>query len=79
MILESIVKYVLDLLKLNYKFTIESFPYQSKNISDESYRDGAINIIYDKFSSECIKRTRIRRLLKNTFSKKSNKISVCGR
>lgn len=78
-IVKQIVNYVLNLLKLNYRVLIEEFSYQSKNIDDESCRDFAINKIYNKFSYEGGKRTRLRRFLKNTFSRKNNNISVCGR
>ena len=78
-IVEQIVNYVLNLLKLNYNFLIEEFPYQSRDIEDETCRDFIINKIYDKFSSGSVKRTRLRRMLRNTFSRNNGKIGVCGR
>ena len=69
-IMNSIVQYVLSLLKLNYKIIIEEFSYEAKDINDERFRDDAMNKIYDKFTCGFGKRNKVRRILKNTFSKR---------
>ena len=78
-IVESIVKYALNLLRLNYKFKIEVFPYESKNIDDESHRDVAINQIYSKYSYEYVRRNKLVRMLRNGFSRHGKNVGVYGR
>lgn len=77
-IIEKIVQYVLNLLKVNYKVAIEIFPYESKNINDESHRDAAMNQIYDKYSYYFMKRSKLVRLFKKS-SCRNNKVSTYGR
>ena len=77
--LEKVIRYNLSLLKLHYKFKIEVFPYESKNIDDESHRDEAINEVYSRYASGNVKRNRLVRMLKSGLRRSKNNIGLCGR
>lgn len=78
-IVERMVEYALNLLRLNYKFKIEIFPYESKNIDDESHRDSAINEIYSKYSFGTVRRNKLVRLLRNGIYRNGKNVRMCGR
>ncbi len=73
--LMKMVNYVLGLARVNYRVSIECFPYPSKDMDDESNRDEVINAINSRFGERYIKRNKLCRMLrKRTYIGKPKRI-----
>lgn len=72
----QVIDYVLKLLKLNYKVTIDSISYVSKNKDDEKYRDGAIKAIFNKMGCICNRKNRFIYSIMNNIGNKKRSRSI---
>lgn len=69
--IESIAEYTLNLLNLDYKLTINVFPYYAKESSDESNRDNALRMAFNKLGYKYIrKNTFLSKLIGHKIGKK---------
>lgn len=58
------VNYILSLVRVNYRVSIECFPYPSKDMDDESNRDAVINAINSRFGERYVRRNKLCRILR---------------
>ena len=72
----QIVNYVLNLLKFNYKVTIDSISYVSKNKDDEKYRDMAIRTIFNKIGCVYNRKNRFFYAIMNNVGSKKRSRSI---
>ena len=73
--IQNMVQYVIELLGLNYKVTINSVSYQAKNLDDESNRYNAIRLIYEKLSCRFTRKNGVITKIKNSkFNRNRKKI-----
>ena len=58
-IINECLEYMMNLLKLNYKITINKYMYEARDINDERYREDTVRKIYDKHGYKCPIKTGI--------------------
>lgn len=66
-VIDGLVMYVLNLLRLNYKVTINSFDYEARDREDERYRSKAIRLIFESLGCKIDNRSGfVKRLMNYT-------------